>query len=125
MTRILLIVTAFLFAVPLAQAALPPDEPATLDQGFSQMYNLNFPAAHKAFETWQQLHPEDPMGAAANASAYLFSEFERLHILELDLFTDSQKLDNLGKTSADPGVKAAFDAELTRADEIAQKVLAE
>jgi hypothetical protein len=88
------------------------------------MYNLNFAAAHKTFETWQQFHPQDPLGPAANAAAYLFSEFERLHILELDLFTDNQKIDHL-ETTPDPEIKTAFEAELTKADDIALKVLAD
>src|SRR5262245_10493462 len=97
----------------------------SLEAGFRHMYNLEFKAAHKVFENWQELHPSDPLGAAANAAAYLFSEFNRLHILELDLFTDSQRLENLPKDSGDPKVKAAFDSELAKSDEIANKVLSE
>src|SRR5262245_14880929 len=74
-------------------------EPLSLDIGFRQMYNLDFAAAHHTFETWQKLHPEDPMGPASNAAAYLFSEFERLHILELNLFTDNQKLEEPNRLS--------------------------
>src|SRR2546426_207741 len=60
----------------------------SLETGFRQMYNLDFAAAHKTFETWQEQHPDDPLGAASNGAAYLFAEFERLHILELNLFTE-------------------------------------
>ena len=100
-------------------------EAASLEHGFREMYNLDFAAAHKTFECWQELHPEDPLGPAASAAAYLFGEFERLHILELDLFTDNKKLETLDKMSPDPKIKAAFQSELAKADEMIKKVLAD
>jgi hypothetical protein len=100
------------------------DGSADLDVGFHQMYNLDFAAAHKTFETWQHLHPEDPLGPASNAAAYLFSEFERLHVLELDLFTDKRQFNDRDRTPPDPGIKAAFQSELGKADDIADKILA-
>jgi hypothetical protein len=114
-----------LMTLQCSYAATSANEPVSLDSGFHQMYNLDFAAAHKTFETFQELHPNDPLGAASNAAAYLFSEFERLHILELDLFTDNQRLENLSRDSADPKVKAAFDSELAKADDIAKRVLSE
>jgi hypothetical protein len=89
------------------------------------MYNLDFAGAHHTFEAWQELHPEDPLGAASNAAAYLFSEFERLHILKIDLFTDKKGLDDSKPTKPDAAIKAAFETELAKADEIAGRVLAE
>jgi len=102
--------------------ALAEDVPESLDRGFHQMYNLDFTGAHKTFENWEATHPEDPLGAASNAAAYLFGEFERLHILEFDVFTEDRKLDNFDKL-LDPQVKAAFEAELAKADAIATKIL--
>lgn len=87
------------------------------------MYNLDFPAAHGTFHAYQQVHPEDPVGYAANAAAYLFSEFDRLHILQADLFTDDQKFEHRGKLAPDPGVKVAFDEELAKSDTAASKIL--
>src|SRR5262245_25945083 len=94
----------------------------SLDAGFRQMYNLNFPAAHEIFENWKELHPSDPLGPAANAAAYLFSEFERLHILEIELFTDKDRLP-LPKIVPDPLIKASFESELAKADRIAAEAL--
>ena len=59
-----------------------------LDQGSRQMYNLNFTAAHRAFAEWEKTHPDDPMGPVSDAGAYLFAEFDRLHILQSEFFTD-------------------------------------
>jgi hypothetical protein len=103
-----------------ASAAGAPD---ALESGFRQMYNLDFAAAHKTFETWQESHPEDPLGAASNAAAYLFGEFERLHILEFDLFTEKRQEEKSDPYQPDPQFKAAFEAALARADDMASKIL--
>jgi hypothetical protein len=87
------------------------------------MYNLEFANAHQTFLAYQQLHPDDPMGHVSNAAAYLFSEFDRLHILESDLFVSDQKFDGRSKQTPDPAVKAEFDKELTKSEEVAAKVL--
>src|SRR5262245_5933668 len=84
-------------AFPNRYANAGTQDPVSLDIGFHQMYNLDFEAAHKTFEAWQVLHPDDPLGAASNAAAYLFGEFERMHILQLDLFTENKKFDELNK----------------------------
>ena len=116
---------AVLFIVFLSgYAAAAATEPESLEAGFRHMYNLDFAAAHQTFETWQELHPDDPLGAAANAAAYLFAEFERLQILELDLFTEKRDLKD-GKQIADPEIKETFEAELAKADDVAAKVLAQ
>ena len=85
------------------------------------MYNMDFSAAHKTFERWQAVHPDDPIGAASNAAAYLFSEFERLRILDIDLFTESRRLEELGKLKPDPKVKVAFEDELGKATQTPRK----
>jgi hypothetical protein len=106
-----------------SNSASPASTPVSLEAGFHHMYNLNFAAAHKTFEEWEGLHPDDPLGAASNAAAYLFAEFERLHILEFDLFTDNRRIEDAGKQTPDPANKGAFEAELAKADQIAEKTL--
>ncbi len=115
-----------LFIVPQSEfGAGAPVDPASLESGFRQMYNMDFPAAHKTFETWQAVHPEDPLGAASNAAAYLFAEFERLHILDLSLFIEDQRADSFNQLRPDPSTKAAFEGELIKSDGLAAKVLAQ
>jgi len=116
---------ALCFAAALFIAVQPAYAASSLDTGFREMYNLDFAAAHKTFEDWQQLHPDDPLGAASNAAAYLFAEFERLQILRLDLFTDKKQLKDRNGLRPDLNTKAAFDRELAKADELAGRVLAE
>src|SRR5215468_8551705 len=100
--------TAFALGLPwillifpqVGRAASPTSTPGSLESGFHEMYNLNFAAAHKTFEEWEVLHPDDPLGAASNAAAYLFAEFERLHILEFDLFTENRRVEDAQKQIA-------------------------
>ena len=96
-----------------------------LDHGYQQMYNLDFPGAHATFLAYQQAHPEDPMGHVSNAAAYLFSEFNRLHVLESDLFVDDHNFENRNKLTPDPQLKAEFDKELTTSAALADKILAQ
>src|SRR5215469_10812271 len=89
-----------------------------LERGFRQMYNLDFNGAHATFGVYQKLNPDDPLGYVANAAAYLFSEFNRLQILESDLFTDDHRWDSRSTQAPDPAVKTAFEAQLDRSDKL-------
>lgn len=99
--------------------------PGALDRGYTQMYNLNFDAAHQTFHAYQQVHPDDPLGFVSDAAAYLFAEFDRLHVLEADLFTDDRRFDNRSRLTPDPQLKQQFDQHLAKSDELARKVLAQ
>lgn len=98
--------------------------PTLIQKGFANMYNLDFAAAHREFDAFQAAHPEDPMGPAGHAAAYLFTEFARLGILESQLFTDDRSFDGRKKLTPDPQIKDKIDGELDRADALADKALA-
>jgi hypothetical protein len=95
-----------------------------LTQGFREMYNLDFQSAHRTFHVYQSISPADPMGFVADAAAYLFSEFNRLHILESDLFVNDDDFDRRDTAQPDPAVKASFEAALAHSDELTDKLLA-
>jgi hypothetical protein len=118
-----LLLAGVLVLVPIQYGVTANGEPKPLETGFRQMYNLEFAAAHHTFETWKQQHPDDPLGAAANAAAYLFDEFDRLRILEADFLTDGKNLEDIANKKPDPAIKAAFETELSTADALAEKVL--
>ena len=109
-------------AMPCVAADNQP--PTTLDAGYRDMYNLQFGEAHRAFEQWQQVHPDDPLGPVSDAAAHLFSEFDRLHILESELFVDDEKFENRSRPAPDPQLKRAFDVQLSKAKRLAQQALA-
>ncbi len=95
-----------------------------LDAGYRQMYNLNFSGAHATFHQFQQANASDPMGYVSDAAAYLFSEFERLHILEANLFVDDSHFESRRKLMPDPNIKAEFDATLAKGESLANVALA-
>jgi len=94
-----------------------------LERGFRQMYNLDFTDAHGTFAVYQKLNPDDPLGYVADAAAYLFAEFNRLQILESDLFTDDNRWDSRSTQSPDPAVKSSFEAQLARSDKLVDQTL--
>lgn len=104
-------------------AAAGPGPPA-LEQGYHHMYNLEFDEAHRVFNAWEQLHPDDPLAPASNAAAYLFAELDRLHILETELFVNDGTFSGMQRPAADPRVKLAFEREVARAGELADAALA-
>ena len=119
----LLLACAIFLAPRLAAGADSIGPPSTLETGYRQMYNLDFNGAHAIFQSWEASHPDDPVGPVSNAAAYLFSEFNRLHILESELFIDSERFAKREKQVPDPQVRAAFDRELAKGDEIAGRIL--
>jgi hypothetical protein len=95
----------------------------TLEVGYKQMYNLDFDAAHATFAAWELMYPEDPLGPVSNAAAYLFSEFDRLHILESELFTNDTTFEKRQKFDPDPKLQAAFERELKRGEQLSEQIL--
>jgi hypothetical protein len=114
----------FMATVLCARAAdlsvsLPP-----LDRGFHLLYDLDFSGAHTVFASYQQSHPDDPLGPTSDAAGLLFSEFQRLGVLESQFFEDDKKFENRSKLSPDPGIRSRFDAAVQKAEGIAQARLA-
>ncbi len=93
-------------------------ETSPLDQGYREMYNLQFGDAHRLFGQWQQTHAADPMGPVSDAAAYLFSEFDRLKILQSELFVDDQSFRNMHRPEADQDVKTRFEEALRKTDQL-------
>jgi hypothetical protein len=108
----------------LGRAASATAPSAGLEQGYRYMYNLDFGAAHKVFRAWQASHPEDPLGFVSDAASYLFSEFDRLHVLQSELFTNDKRFDERSKLPPDPATKAAFNERLAKADQLVGQILA-
>jgi hypothetical protein len=94
-----------------------------LDDGYRDMYNLRFLDAHIKFQDWMKAHPDDPMGPVSDAAAWLFSEFERLHIIDVQLFANQSKFDSRSALTPDPTVRKAFDDRLNQASNLADAAL--
>jgi hypothetical protein len=120
---LVLLAAGLLGCLTLNAADLPALSPA-LDSGFHFLYDLNFDRAQQVFGSWQQEHPDDPLGAAAEAAGLLFSEFNRLGVLESQFYTDDHAFAARHKLTPDPVVRQRFDAALGQAENRAQARLA-
>jgi hypothetical protein len=91
-----------------------------LEAGFHFLYELKVEEAHAQFAIWQKLHPEDPLGSAAQAAGYLFEECYRQGVLTSEFFLDNKRF--LGKIPLKPdaALSAAFFEGVKQAQERAQ-----
>src|SRR5208283_5257572 len=103
-----------------AFAAAPDAAPSTdLDRGFMGLYNLDFAGAQRDFTAWEAQHPDDPVGPVSQAAGYLFSEFNRLGVLEGQFFENDDSFAARSKLSPDPVVHGYFQAAIDRAQALA------
>ena len=114
--RCLLIILVLCAALTTARA-----ESSLLERGYREMYNLQFARAHFIFDEWRTLHPDDPMGPTSKAAAYLFSELDRLHILQSEFFTHDQHFSTDHKLTPDPELKETFQVALQAARSLASR----
>src|SRR5216683_1027936 len=99
---IAVIAVVLTFALPRCAA-----EPASdIDHAFSRLYNFDFPGAYATLHKRIASDPEDPVGYAVLSSAYLFSELDRLSILESEFFSDDKRIAEKKKLKPDPLVRA-------------------
>ncbi len=97
------------------------EEPLSLSLGYRRMYSLDFEAAQRVFVAWQEGRPEDPLGPVSEAASLLFSELNRLGILEAQFFVEDSSFLRRQNLRPDPEVRKRFDAALERADTRARK----
>src|SRR5579871_2635671 len=101
-----------ILAIPILALGLAADIPSTapssgvspvaLNQGYAQMYDLQFDAAHRIFTDYERKNPNDPVAPASDAAAYLFREFDRLHILQSEFFVHDDNFTHTSKLKPDP-----------------------
>ena len=95
-----------------------------LERGFSGLYNLDFEGAHKYFAAWETQHPEDPMGPVSEAAGFLFSEFNRLGVLEAQFYENDEAFKERPKVAPDPAVRDRLQAAIRRSENLARSRLA-
>ena len=101
-----------------------PSSGSALDRGFSGLYNLDFAGAQKDFALWQAQHPGDPMGPVSEAAGCLFSEFNRLGVLEAQFYENDVAFEGRPKLTPDPAMREHFESAIARADSLARARLA-
>jgi hypothetical protein len=95
-----------------------------LDQGFSGLYSLDFTGAQKDFSRWQQQHPDSPLGPVSEAAGFLFSEFNRLGVLEAQFYEKDSTFAARSKMRPDPVVRTQFQDAIDRSENLARARLA-
>lgn len=110
-------------SVCLAATPSPGTEPSLVDAAFRRMYDLDFEGAHRALAEWMRLHPDDPLGPAADAAAHLFTEFDRLRILQSEFFTNDSGFLAQGRLAPNPVEARAFEQRLAQARQLASSAL--
>jgi len=101
-----------------------PSAVSLLDQGYSGLYNLDFVDAQKDFSLWQQQHPDNPLGSVSEAAGFLFSEFNRLGVLEAQFYEKDSAFLDRSRLTADPAVRTQFQDAISRSENLAHARLA-
>lgn len=65
---------------------------APVDEAFRDMYNFRFQETHQVIGRYIEAHPAEPLPYAVRASAFLFSELDRLGILESEFLIDDKRI---------------------------------
>ena len=118
--RLALCLTALLLP-PFAVASEPS---ASLEQGYRLMYSLQFDSARLEFSKWENEHAGNALGPVSEAANLLFSEFERLGVLEAQFYVKDSTFEARKKLQPDPDLRARFNATLDRAEAEARQGLA-
>jgi len=95
---------AMVLVAPPARALGEPG----IETAFRRMYELRFDEARAEIVSYRQLHPNDPLGAAAEAASYLFEQFNQEGILTSAFFLDDARLLGGIEGTADPVLSEAF-----------------
>lgn len=109
--------------LPSAVARAERSYPAEVDAGYNDLYNLDFAAAHREFQAYMAQHPQSPLPVFSDAAAYLFGEFDRLHIIDVELFADQDRFDHRSQLTPDPAIRKAFDDRTAQAEKLADAIL--
>jgi tetratricopeptide (TPR) repeat protein len=91
-----------------------------LDAGFNFLYELKPEQAHQQFEAWEKSHPQDPLGSASEAAAFLFEECYRQGVLTSEFFLNDKRFFGKIPLKPNPRLRAAFFAADQKAQNLAQ-----
>src|SRR5215469_12164163 len=123
--RVGVLLTLFAACCVVSSSLCAKDIPALnsvspLDHGFAGLYNLDFGSAQQDFAAWQKMHPDDPMGPVSEAAGILFSEFNRLGVLEAQFYENDDAFVDRPKRKADPALHEQFQKAIARTETLAR-----
>jgi hypothetical protein len=102
-----------------------PAARVTLDNGFRDLYKMDFEGARLNFHDYQQAEPASPLGKVAEAASYLYEQFNDKGVLTSEFFLDDARF--LGGVEGSPALNRneAFLAANSAAREAAKQRLKE
>ncbi|HXC95502.1 MAG TPA: hypothetical protein VNU92_07365 [Edaphobacter sp.] len=113
----------FFLLNPVAYPFATPLRGTPLGDAYYAMYNLDFDTAHQLIQKWMVANPDDPLGPASDAAAYIFSEFDQLGVLDIELFADDTRFTSRKRPAVDPALRKGFYDRADQADRLADAAL--
>lgn len=113
-----------LFACCAPAAEEKANDATPIHRALQRLYNFDFKGTHRILDGYIAGQPDDPLGYAFRGSAYLFSELNRLSILEAEFLIDDDRIIDKKKDRPDPAVKQAMMEALGQARRRAEAKLA-
>jgi hypothetical protein len=86
-----------------APAVAPVATP--VDRAFVRLYNFDFAGAHAALDDSARSDPGNPLTFSVRAAAYLFTELDRLRILEFKFFMNDDTVIGARPLTPDPSLR--------------------
>jgi hypothetical protein len=78
----------------------------SVDRAFNRLYSFDFPGSQAIIDAHIQSHPEDALAHALCGAVHLFSEFQRLNLLETDFFLNDDKMTDKKRLKPDPAARS-------------------
>ena len=103
--------------------AAAPARADPLDEAFHRMYDFDFPGVYAILDAQQSQNPSFALVYSVRAVALMFSELDRMRILETDFFVNDNKVTGV-KLKADPRVRERIFANTAEARRLAGARLA-
>lgn len=117
MVRLLFTLLLLSFPALAADPIFPPE----VDEAFHHLYSFDFPAAQSLMDRYIAAKPNDPMGYTVKAATYVYSEFDRMGILETEFFESDKSIsDPKHKLKPDPAAHDKFYLNIEKAQALAQ-----
>jgi hypothetical protein len=96
----------------------------TFDEAFHRLYSFDFPGAQSIMDQYIAGKPNDPMGYTIKAATYVYSEFDRMGILESEFFESDKSIsDSRHKLKPDQKAHDEFYLNFNKAQALAQDTL--
>jgi tetratricopeptide (TPR) repeat protein len=97
-----IIIVLILIADWNAAPACAQNDSTEVDRAFHRLYNFDFTGAHSIIDAHIQSNPDDPLGYSLRGAVFLFTELHRLQILDIDFFSDDDKVTDKKRLKPDP-----------------------